>query len=82
MDEKLKSGQNEGEGSKTADKRYRDAATDFAKRTDTLQTGLQAEREVETYKDEFDAAEKAGKSHSAGDLPKDLSGEDFKKDAP
>ena len=36
---------NEGEGSKTADKKYREAATDFARRTDTLQTGLEAERE-------------------------------------
>ena len=67
-----KSGMNEGEGNKSADKKYREGATDFAKRTDTLQTGLQAEREVENYKDEFDEAEKAGKSHSAGDLPKDL----------
>jgi len=79
MDDKLKKGENEGEGSKTADKKYRDAATDFARRTDTLQAGLQAEREVENYKDEFDSAEKAGKSHSAGDLPDDLSGKDFDK---
>lgn len=79
MDDELKKGENEGEGSKSADKKYRDAATDFAKRTDTLQAGLQAEREVENYKDEFDKAEKAGKSHSAGELPDDLSGKDFDK---
>lgn len=70
---------NEGEGNKTADKQYREAATDFAKRTDTLQTGLEAEREVEQSKDEFAKAEKAGRSHSAGDLRKDLTGEDFDK---
>ena len=70
---------NEGEGSKTADKNYRDAATDYAKRTDTLQAGLQAEREVESQQGEFDAAEKAGKSHSAGDLKNDLDGSDFNK---
>lgn len=70
---------NEGEGSKTADKSYREAATDFAKRTDTLQAGLQAEREVESKKGEFDEAEKAGKSHSAGDLKNDLDGSDFDK---
>ena len=70
---------NEGEGSKTADKNYREAATEFAKRTDTLQAGLQAEREVEGKKSEFDEAEKAGKSHSAGDLKNDLDGSDFKK---
>jgi hypothetical protein len=70
---------NEGEGSKSADKKYREAATDFSKRNDTLKGGLQAEREVENYKDEFDRAEKAGRSHSAGDLRKDVSGEDFVK---
>ena len=75
MDEKLNKGlqQNEGEGSKTADKNYRDGATSFARQNDTLKTGLAAEREVEMYKDEFDSAEKAGRSHSAGDLPNDLS---------
>ena len=76
MDDKMK---NEGEGNKTADKNYRDAATDFAKRTDTLQTGLQAEREVEQQPDEFAKAERDGKSHSAGDLRNDLSGKDFDK---
>ena len=70
---------NEGEGSKTADKDYREAATDFAKRTDTQKAGLQAEREVESKKSEFDKAEKAGRSHSKGDLPKDLDGSDFEK---
>ena len=82
MDDKLRKGlgrQNEGEGSKSADKKYREAATDFAKRTDTVQTGLEAEREVENYRDEFDRAEKTGRAHSAGDLRKDISGEDFKK---
>ena len=47
MDDKRNPNQNEGEGSKTADKKYRDAASDFAKRTDTVQAGLEAEREVE-----------------------------------
>lgn len=68
---------NEGEGSKTADKSYREAATDFARRNDTVQAGLQAEREVEAKPDEFEKAEKAGRSHSKGDLKKDVSGEDF-----
>ena len=80
MDDNIKKGiqgQNEGEGSKTADKKYRDGATSFAHRTDTLQKGLEAEREVETYKDEFDTAEKSGRSHSAGDLRSDVN--DFGK---
>ena len=70
---------NEGEGSKSADKQYREAASDFAKRTDTLQRGLEAEREVERDRGEFEKAEREGRSHSAGDLPKDESGEDFNK---
>ena len=77
MDDKRRKdlgGQNEGEGSKSADKKYREAATDFAKRTDTLQRGVEAESDVENYRDEYERAEKAGKSHSAGDLDSDISG--------
>jgi hypothetical protein len=70
---------NEGEGSKTADKNYRQGATDYAKRTDTLQVGEQAEREVEKDKSQYEQAEKLGRSHSAGDLKGDLSGKDFDK---
>jgi len=70
---------NEGEGSKTADKTYREEASEFAKRTDTLKTGLEAEREVESSKDEYAKAEKEGRAHSAGELRKDLTGEDFDK---
>lgn len=78
MDDKLK-GKNEGEGSKSADKKYRDAATDFAKRTDTVQAGLDAEREVEQHKGEFERAEEEGRSHSKGELPDDVQGTDFDK---
>jgi hypothetical protein len=70
---------NEGEGSKTADKQYRQGATDYAKRTDTLQVGAEAEKEVEVNKAEYDKAEKLGRSHSAGELRDDLSGKDFDK---
>jgi len=65
---------NEGEGGKTADAQYRKGATDFAKRTDTLQKGMEAERDVENYRGEYEGAEKAGRSHSAGDLESDLEG--------
>ena len=74
MDDKPK---NEGEGSKSADKKYREAATDFAHRTDTLDVARKAEREVEKDRPDFDQAEKAGRSHSAGELRRDLTGEDF-----
>jgi hypothetical protein len=72
-------GANEGEGSKSADEQYRKGATDFAKRTDTIQRGVEAEREVENYRDEYEEAEKKGRSHSAGDLPSDVAGKNDDK---
>jgi len=74
MDDKNKKSWNEGEGSKTADEKYRDAATDFAKRTDTVKAGLDAERDLTQQKDELAKAEQAGRSHSKGDLPRDMDG--------
>jgi hypothetical protein len=78
MDENQRD-RNEGEGNKSADKKYREQASDFAKRTDTVQAGLEAEREVEQRKNEFDRAEEEGRSHSKGDLPDDVTGKDFDK---
>jgi hypothetical protein len=72
-----KKNRNEGEGSKTADKQYRDAATEFVNRTDTAKAGLDAERDVQQRKDVFERAEREGRSHSKGELPKDLDGSDF-----
>jgi len=74
MDDKSKKDRNEGEGSKTADKKYRDAATDFAKRTDTVKAGLDAERDLQQRKGELEKAEQVGRSHSKGDLARDLDG--------
>ena len=79
MDDKVKKNQNEGEGSKTADKKYREAATDFAERNDTVQAGLEAEREMERDEGELKRAEQAGRSKSKGELPHDLDGSDFDK---
>jgi hypothetical protein len=78
MDDKLKK-ENEGEGSKSADKKYRDAASDFARRNDTVKAGLDAEREVEERKGEYAEAEQEGRSHSKGDLKEDVQGSDFDK---
>ena len=78
MDENQRD-KNEGEGNKSADKKYREQATDFAKRTDTVQAGLEAERDVEQHKSDFDRAEKEGRSHSKGELPEDVDGSDFDK---
>jgi hypothetical protein len=71
--------QNEGEGNKTADKQYRDRATEYAKKHDTKKEAIDAERDVENYRDDYERAERAGKSHSAGDTPNDLSGKTQKR---
>ena len=65
------------EGNKIADKKYRDAATDFANRNDTVKAGLDAERDLQQRKGELEKAEQAGRSHSKGDLPSDLDGSGF-----
>jgi hypothetical protein len=70
---------NEGEGNKTADKQYRERATDYAKKHDTMKEATDAERDVENYRDEYESAERAGKSHSAGDTQNDLSGKTQKR---
>jgi hypothetical protein len=62
---------NEGEGSKSADKAYRDAATRFTVTHDTAALAEQAAREVEASPHEYDDAENEGLSRSAGDLPQD-----------
>ncbi len=80
--EKPKGMQNEGEGSTSADKEYREGATGFAKKNDPAELekkGLDADREVAMYRDEFEKAEKAGRSHSAGDDPKDLGSSNWQK---
>lgn len=68
---------NEGEGSKSADVKYREAATDFARRADTAKAGLDAERELEQRKGELEKAEQAGRARSKGDLQSDLTGKGF-----
>jgi hypothetical protein len=62
---------NEGEGSRTADQRYRDAATRFSTTHDTIAIAERAAREVDASPHEYDDAENEGLSHSAGDLPQD-----------
>lgn len=67
-------GANEGEGSRTADKQYREGATKFAKSGDAMPKALKAEAEVEANPREFADAEAVGRSHGAKDLKNDLSG--------
>ena len=65
---------NEGEGSRTADKQYRDGATDFAKSGDAMPKALKAEQEVEANPREYADAEAVGRSHGPKDLKNDMTG--------
>ena len=70
MDEKKQP--NEGEGSRSADRRYREGLKRTVERGDAEERAGQAAREVEENPSEFRDAEEAGKARSAGDLPSDL----------
>jgi hypothetical protein len=63
---------NEGEGSRTADKQYREAATEYAKKADVQKAGRQAEDDVKRDPKEYERAVQTGKSKSKGDLDSDL----------
>ena len=64
----------EGEGNKTADKQYREQASDYAKSGKVDAEARKAERDVEEHPEEYEKAVEEGKRHSAGDLEKDLRG--------
>jgi hypothetical protein len=56
---------NEGEGNKTADRRYRKHVREFEEQHDVEALGRSAEREIERDPDAYRAAEKEGKRHMA-----------------
>jgi hypothetical protein len=62
-------GGNEGEGSRTADKQYRDGVKRFLNEQDPAQLAEEAARDVEASPGEYRAAEEAGRSRSAGEDP-------------
>jgi hypothetical protein len=62
-----KGSENQGEGNKTADKAYREAASKFAKTHDTAKEARSAERDIEQDPKAYADAEKKGKSKSAGE---------------
>jgi hypothetical protein len=68
----------EGEGNKTADKRYRDGATGFSRTGEAMNKGLEAERDLEKNPEEYRRAEERGRAPSRGaeDLESDLSDKD------
>ena len=57
--------ENEGEGSKSADKRYREGVREFEEQHDVEALGRSARREVEQDPESYRKAEQEGKRHAA-----------------
>jgi hypothetical protein len=59
--------QNEGEGSKSADRAYRNDVDDFLKENDPSQLARNAAADIERDPESYKAAEQEGKRRSAGE---------------
>ncbi len=70
-DEPRDDNDNEGEGSKTADRRYREGVEKFVEREDTEKLAREAERDVEHDAERYKRAEEEGKRRIAEDDPED-----------
>lgn len=69
------SGELEGEGNKTADQRYREGASGFARGGQAMDKAREAERDLDRDADELRRAEERGRAPGRGeDLPADLDG--------
>jgi hypothetical protein len=64
--------ENEGEGSRTAARRYEQGVEEHLRKADPMAEAERAGRDVEARPDEHRRAEEQGKARSAGDLPQDL----------
>jgi hypothetical protein len=64
--------QNEGEGSRTADRNYRKGVEEHLRRGNVEEEAARAATELDERPDELREAEEEGKRRSAGDLPSDL----------
>jgi hypothetical protein len=79
-DEPTAKGALEGEGNKTADKQYREAATSYARSGEAMKKALEAERDLEKNPEEYKRAEERGRAPGGNeDLPDDVSGKSFDK---
>jgi hypothetical protein len=67
-----KGAQNEGEGSRTADRNYRKGVEEHLRRGNVEEEAARAAKELDERPDELREAEEEGKRRSAGDLPSDL----------
>jgi hypothetical protein len=69
---KVPGSQNEGEGSRSADRSYREGVEGTIRKGHVDEDAEKARRDVEANPEEYRRAEEEGKSRSAGDLEKDL----------
>jgi Fur family iron response transcriptional regulator len=63
---------NEGEGSRSADRRYREGVKETVRRGHVEEDAERARRDVDARPDEYRDAEREGRSRSAGEAPGDL----------
>jgi hypothetical protein len=70
--ERRPTGENEGEGSRTAAEAYRKGLEEHLRRGETAEEAERAREEVERSPEEYRRAEEEGKKPSRGDLPEDL----------
>jgi hypothetical protein len=71
-EEKELQGENEGEGIRTADRRYREGISEHLRKGNVEEEAERAARDVEANPEEFRRAEDEGKRRSAGEAPGDL----------
>lgn len=71
-DHEKRTDENEGEGSRTADRRYREGVERTVRKGDVEKDADRARRDVEGSPDEFRRAEDEGRQRSAGEAPGDL----------
>jgi hypothetical protein len=70
-EESVEGGENEGEGSKSADRAYRRDVDEFLRENDPSKLARQAASDIERDPETYEEAEKEGKRRSAGDDPAD-----------
>jgi hypothetical protein len=69
-------GENEGEGSRSADRRYREGVQRTVRQGHAEEDAERARRDVEADPEAFRRAEEEGKRHSAGEAPGDVEGKE------
>jgi hypothetical protein len=71
-DRERKGSENEGEGSRTADRRYREGVEEHLRKGKVEEEAERAAQALDERPEELRRAEEEGKARSAGDLPSDL----------